>query len=104
MLKFPKPESRAAEKRSRSGAKLQRWREIVLAVDRRDGFVCRACKRGIAKSTRHHHHMRMRSRGGEDSTANVVLLCAQCHADVHGYRLAIEGDNADGVLRFRWSR
>ena len=100
MLAFPKPSSRAADKRGRAGAKLQRWREVTLAVDRRDGFVCRGCTRGIAKGQRHHHHMRMRSCGGEDSTTNVVLLCASCHADIHGYRMHIVGENADLTLRF----
>jgi 5-methylcytosine-specific restriction endonuclease McrA len=45
------------------------------------------------------HHVRFRSRGGVDSTANCACLCRMCHAEIHAYRLAVSGD-ANGKLKF----
>ena len=53
---------------------------------------------------RHHHHVRFKSHGGQDTLDNLILLCPICHADIHAYRLAIIGDDANGVLRFARDR
>jgi hypothetical protein len=52
------------------------------AVYRRDGFRCTApgC---TARSAIHEHHVVFRSRGGSDSPANRVALCAAHHAALH---------------------
>ncbi len=51
-------------------------------VYRRDGFRCTApgC---TARATIHDHHVVFRSRGGSDSPANRVSLCAAHHAALH---------------------
>lgn len=96
-LKFAKPESRAAEKIDARKAREAHQRVIYRLVTKRDR-VCRNCK---AKGPGlHHHHLRYRSKGGEDSEKNLLLLCGRCHADCHGYRLHIEGDDARHQLLF----
>lgn len=101
MIGFPKPPSRAAEKRLRLQLKTKRQREVYAQVDAREKYRCRHCARPLPAMQRHHHHIRFRSKGGRDTTANVVLICAEAHAELHAYRLFIVGDDANGVLRFR---
>lgn len=91
-----KPASKASEKRERTKAREKVYRASCQLVNRRDGFRCRACNVAI-QGFAHHHHIRFRSQGRDDSTANLVLLCGACHADVHAYRLVITG-NADSEL------
>ena len=99
-MQFPKPNSRAADKQEKRKAKERNKREVYKLVRARDGKRCRNCK---SPEDLHHHHLRFRSLGGGDSTRNLLLLCARCHADVHGYRLYIEGLDANGILQFRWA-
>ena len=82
------------------------WREVCAQVNQRDGFCCRCCgrrtnPRGLTLLERgHHHHIVYRSALGEDSTANICLICAECHDEEHVKRtLSIEG-NADVALTF----
>ena len=95
-LKFAKPGSRAAEKKAARRDEQANWRKVVRAVQDREKFLCRCCHlRG-----EHAHHLRFRSRGGNDTVDNVVLLCQVCHADIHAYRLSIVGNDANGLLKF----
>lgn len=96
-MRFPKPESRAAEKAQKQRAKLFNRRSVWRFVKERDHHRCRNCSstRGL-----HHHHIQFLSRGGNDSSENVVLLCAECHADIHAYRLHIVGMDANKQLKF----
>jgi len=100
MLTFPKPPSRAAEKRERTQAKALAWRLVCALVNQREKYCCRSCDRAVPPMQRHHHHLKFRSRGGSDTVSNTVLLCPICHADIHGYRLSIKGEDANGQLRF----
>lgn len=93
-LAFPKPRV-TADKRAKRRAKEAQWQAVRKAVLARDGRRCRVCGSRDAIEA---HHIRFRSVGGEDATRNTACLCATCHAEVHGYRLAIQGD-ADGTLR-----
>lgn len=96
-LKFAKPVSRAEEKQASKAEKLARRRIVYRIVSKRDK-VCRCCQ---AKGPGlHHHHLKFRSKGGQDTEANVYLLCPICHADVHAYRLTVDGDDARYTLRF----
>jgi hypothetical protein len=52
-------------------------RAFVLA---RDGHQCRKCGRGQAL---HAHHIVPTWQGGSDDPANLVTLCAPCHAEWH---------------------
>lgn len=93
---FPKPQSRAAERKA-TKREAEKHRQMVYSLVRvRDKFRCRCCK---SADTVEVHHVRFRSLGGENSSANLALLCRICHNLVHSYRLAIKGD-ADKTLTF----
>ena len=96
---FEKPESRTAEKAARLARKERERREAYRLVERRDGYRCRSCGERWT-SGEGHHHLKFRSGGGADTTANLLLLCQRCHADVHAYRLTLVGTNANRSLRF----
>jgi HNH endonuclease len=32
----------------------------------------------------HHHHLVARSQGGPDTDSNLITLCVECHAKIHG--------------------
>lgn len=84
---------RAAKRRRQQTA----YRLLCAKVDKRDGLTCRVCRRYVGPREAHHHHIVFRSRGGADTTGNLVRVCVECHADIHGKRLAVSGD-ADGHL------
>lgn len=100
-----KPRSRAEEKAEKRTAAKKQQRDVYRLVTERDKRKCRSClnqadpnaldmlKRG------HHHHVVFRSAGGQDTTGNLMLACARCHAEIHAHRLSVSGD-ADGVLTF----
>ena len=101
---YPKPPSRALERKERTRDKARLRRIIWADVSKRDGYKCRHCgdRQGL-----HHHHLLFRSKGGNDTSRNLLLLCAVCHADVHGYRLTVKATTnrgADGEIRFETSR
>ena len=118
---FPKPESRKSEKRKErkyNAAWVTSVRHQVVLRD--EG--CRACREmglspegrgGLPRMQMHENVYRSTTRGKPMServnTKNCILLCDQCHSDVHAKRLSIhisDGDlGADGKLRFKlWSR
>ena len=82
--------TRAQEKRERDTADDRQQREVYRLVDARDEGRCRVCGRRVtpfavdSRERAEHNHIILRSRGGEDSTANVHLICAsRCHDDIH---------------------
>jgi 5-methylcytosine-specific restriction endonuclease McrA len=105
MTSLQKPISRAVEKRQKRSMKLQIERVVYRAVDQRDQYRCRECGARCSPSAAslldraHRHHIIFRSAGGETTTANVLTLCSEAHADVHAHRLHITGD-ANFPVRF----
>lgn len=108
-LAFPKPSAT----RDRLQAKRDRDRDLeaaISAVWERDGFKCRSCHRRVIKSVGaglrgHVHHIEKRSQSKVRRAAvdNLVLLCSLCHADVHGYRLLVQGYSSARVTFTRVS-
>jgi 5-methylcytosine-specific restriction endonuclease McrA len=47
----------------------------------RDGWRCQSCG---AMSNLEVHHREYRSHLGDDSEENLITLCAECHARIHG--------------------
>jgi len=78
-------------------------RDVHRQVDQRERYRCRICGRPCDPAAAdllrrgHHHHVTFRSQGGEDSTANEILTCADCHASIHAGKVHVEG-NADVAL------
>lgn len=96
MLGHPKPQSRAADRKA-TKREAEKHRQMVYSLVRvRDRFRCRSCRTTHGVEV---HHIKFRSLGGSNTTENLALLCASCHAEVHAYRLAIDG-NANGTLKF----
>ncbi len=56
---------------------LQQMRRRILE---RDGWRCQRCG---SLTDLHVHHLQFRSRGGTESEANLITLCARCHAREH---------------------
>ncbi len=96
----PKPESRTRTKARVKRLAQKHPRTVMQAVDARDKRQCRVCKittsaYDLARHP-HHHHITYRSKGGQDTVENVILLCASCHDQVHRsgkLRLIGQSDN-----------
>jgi 5-methylcytosine-specific restriction endonuclease McrA len=58
----------------------------------RDNWRCQAC--GSMQNLQV-HHLRFRSRSGDDIEENLITLCFMCHAAVHGgsYKTRIASPN-----------
>jgi 5-methylcytosine-specific restriction endonuclease McrA len=56
------------------------YHQLHRQVLERDGWRCRACG-----SMQHLqvHHQRFRSPLGSDSEDNLIVLCLECHANLH---------------------
>lgn len=98
---------RLVDKTAKRKAVDANWRKVCRAVDARDKGECRAClcrtlpTLAAVPNRREHHHIIPRSRGGKDTTANVCILCLDCHTDVHVTRSLEISGNADKLLRLR---
>jgi 5-methylcytosine-specific restriction endonuclease McrA len=97
-LAFPKPVSRYESKKARKTAEEAERRRVYAAVDKRDGRICRICRKhadphalGLLDRAEHHHIIH-RSKGGDDTTDNLILICRGCHQDIHGGKAKLEGD------------
>lgn len=49
------------------------------------GGMCPHCGRTMAREGAHVHHRKLRSHGGTNDPANLLLLPGGCHADVHAH-------------------
>jgi 5-methylcytosine-specific restriction endonuclease McrA len=67
-------------KRPRIREELQEYRELLTQVLQRDGWRCQRCGSFINLQV---HHIRPRSRLGDDTEANLITLCAKCHRNCH---------------------
>ena len=98
IFKLPKGQSRFASKKARKDAEEAHRRKVYAAVDKRDGRACRLCGRKTNPEATglldrgHRHHLQYRSKGGMDTTDNLITLCAACHAGVHDGRIRMDGD------------
>lgn len=92
--------SRYATKKRKALDELNEERAVYAAVTTRDSHSCRVCGRWCNPQAltllerAHHHHLQYRSKGGPTTTANVCLLCPECHEDEHRGRIELSG-NAD---------
>jgi hypothetical protein len=90
---------RVKRKAARRAAASTAERQCYADVDKRDGRRCRVCGRqarpGVASmlDRLHHHHMILRSRGGQHEPSSVISLCAGCHSEIHvDCTLRLSGD------------
>jgi 5-methylcytosine-specific restriction endonuclease McrA len=92
MAPLPRTKPIVVIRRERRVARAAVIRTVRAAVWRRDQGRCRACTR---RTRLHLHHVQLRSHGGPWSTTNCVLLCRDCHQDVHARILIVQGRDAD---------
>jgi len=58
-----------------------KYKKLQQEVVIRDNFTCQDC--GIYTENPPHHKI-LKSRGGDDTAENLILLCQKCHAQKHG--------------------
>lgn len=57
-------------------------RETLIAMVRREVLGCEVC--GQADRTRLRvHHIKRRASGGKDIPRNLMVVCDNCHKDLH---------------------
>lgn len=100
VFKFAKGPSRYEQKDAKRKDAEAARRRVYKLVDARDKGCCRICGKpakldgkGVLEQG-HRHHVQYRSKGGMDTTDNLVLLCAADHRAIHDGKIKLEG-NAD---------
>ena len=54
------------------------------AIYRRDGYQCSLC--GCTRYLQIHHFIPL-GKGGKNNAHNMIALCSDCHALVHGFNI-----------------
>ena len=100
----PKPAPKLLAKRKQDAQLERTWWKTRRVVLERDGHRCRACSQSHGLDV---HHVIARSLGGTNDKSNLITLCRDCHASVHGHVLVLRwhrhGEPAKTV-RFIWVR
>jgi 5-methylcytosine-specific restriction endonuclease McrA len=95
----PRAVTKAVRKRDEE-AERKRIKKLVFA---RDGGKCRVC----GKPATEMHELLFRSLMGERSLENSVAVCTfeanNCHSLLQTHAIAVEGEDANGRLVFRWA-
>lgn len=90
-----------AERRKRRGQIERGYQAVRAVVLERDGGVCRICGGSFGIQV---HHIKFRSAGREDSTANCIVICQTCNDGIHVTRSIVVTGNGDGELRITRTR
>lgn len=73
-------------------------KELVVLVYERDQHKCAVCGKWVEDGVKPHHVI-YKSHGGDDRLENMVLLCNECHYQVHhGLRSAEVKDKIQRYL------
>ena len=62
-------------------------KKLVESVYKRDNNCCAVCGRWVENGHKPHHVI-PKSHGGGDTLENLVLLCDNCHYEVHHGKLS----------------
>jgi 5-methylcytosine-specific restriction endonuclease McrA len=68
------------------------YKKLCRQVLARDNWRCQVCG---SKDNLQVHHQHLRSQQGSDEDSNLITLCAECHAQLHGSRSEIIGQRDD---------
>lgn len=77
------------------------WEKVKYAIAVRDEFRCRMCGKRCSYGSTYlidradPHHIIFSSQGGEDSTANCLVMCRQHHDEIHKLKRWYLSGNAD---------
>jgi len=81
LLEYPRRiVSKLRQKMPRLKLPLADYRVLRNQVLKRDGWHCQLCG---ASNNLHVHHMKSRSKLGDDALRNLITLCARCHEAFH---------------------
>ncbi|MGH9732373.1 MAG: HNH endonuclease [Candidatus Acidiferrales bacterium] len=72
--------SSLSRRRSRLRLVPQTYDELRKQILQRDGWRCQQCG---CSANLHVHHIRSRSKLGDDVPENLITLCADCHQATH---------------------
>ena len=61
------------------------WNKLRFALFKKYGYRCQLCGK-YSKGNLHLHHKIPVKLGGGHNEENLVVLCSQCHYDVHTNR------------------
>lgn len=61
------------------------YQRLRVQVLDRDGWRCQVCG---SMANLEVHHLQFRSRQGQDTEANLITLCSQCHKRTHSQSAA----------------
>lgn len=86
----------AKRRQNKAQAKRRAYALVCRAVDARDGMGCRLCYAYCEVAE--HHHIVYRSRGGKDTTGNIIRICQSCHHKIHDKKLRVTGDGNGSVI------
>jgi len=99
--------SRVDDKRERKAEAESNWRKVCAAVTKREASHCRVSGVRVDPNAPdmlrrgEHHHVVFRSAGGEDTTANVILVSLEVHKAIHAGRIQVEGNGDTGISIWR---
>jgi 5-methylcytosine-specific restriction endonuclease McrA len=62
---------------------------VKAYVLHRDNYTCQSGQKRKHSSNLHVHHIVFRSQGGSDAPSNLIVLCEECHTDLHAGKFAI---------------
>ncbi len=71
---------RLGQKRPRLRLEAEAYDRLRRQVLERDGWRCQHCGRATQLEV---HHIRMRSKLGDDALENLITLCTDCHKAKH---------------------
>ena len=97
----------ASGRKTISSSGYNRSAEVVKETKRRAKGVCQLCKQPapfIDKKGNPYlesHHVVWLSRGGEDSTANTVALCPNCHTKMHVLDRSEDVDKLKKIIEYK---
>jgi 5-methylcytosine-specific restriction endonuclease McrA len=69
------------EKHSRNRVAPRQYAKLRKEILERDGWRCQTCGRSTNLDV---HHVKRRSALGDDTEANLITLCRECHRVLHG--------------------
>lgn len=101
----------SVERYERKAKKQERLDAAYALVNKRDGHKCRCTGEPLAwpcpdaKHRREHHHLRGRNVAPErrEDPQGICLVSAFVHKLITKGWIDVEGDNADGALRFHYT-
>lgn len=104
-IRIPKPRPRLLEKRDAQREQDREWDRVCAEILARDQRTCRCCERQgsydvFGAQALHRHHLQFRSRGGMDTSRNLITVCAICHSLIHARQLWPIGTDANKRISF----